>query len=189
MKALKMYAIFLFSMALFGTTTAAEMPPEKFGTPDNLPPPLENACDMTSGAAKGLCTAYCEAMDCDSDNPNANGKACARVGQRFEKLTGKVPPCERICPCWEESALENVTAENQLGFNSCPGIGLMDVIQNSAPAPGVEGGFAADPQGLTGQPACFTRDHPPFSLSVSEDEAQYCADQILKRCTEIGSSY
>jgi hypothetical protein len=50
-------------------------------------------CDGTAGAAYGLCTAYCEAMDCESDNPQASEIACERVYSNYSKITGGVPPC------------------------------------------------------------------------------------------------
>lgn len=50
-------------------------------------------CDGTSGAAYGLCVAYCEAMDCDSDNPQASETACERVYSNYQKITGSAPPC------------------------------------------------------------------------------------------------
>lgn len=190
MKKLNMYLMLVVAMALFGIGGAAAVPPEQFGTPDGLPPPMEDICDMESGAAHGLCIAYCEAMDCDSDDPNANKRACKRVHANFEKLTGKIPPCERICPCWERDDLKNVTSENQLPFNSCPGIAIPDLIQNDAFAPGVEGGFGADPIGtFLGQPACFTRDLPPFTLIITGEEADFCAEHISDRCAAIGSPY
>ena len=34
-------------------------------TPDGQTPATETACELESGAAFGLCNAYCEAMDCD----------------------------------------------------------------------------------------------------------------------------
>lgn len=186
----KHYAYSILVVVLSAATGAAAQPttPEQFGTPDNLPPPMEDICDMTTGAANGLCVAYCEAMDCDSDYPNAGHKACTKVSDNFIKLTGEIPPCDRVCPCWEEDALENVTAANQSQFSSCPGIDIPYLIQNSEISNGVEGGFAADPAGeVFGDPVCLTRDLSPFILIVDEAQAQYCADQISDRCAAIGT--
>jgi len=44
-------------------------------TPDGQTPAEETVCDHESGAAFGLCNAYCEAMDCDSANPQASATA------------------------------------------------------------------------------------------------------------------
>jgi hypothetical protein len=47
-----------------------------------------------TGAAFGLCTAYCEGLDCDGDAPPASGNACERLQRNFEKITGGLPlPC------------------------------------------------------------------------------------------------
>ena len=120
-------------------------PRRKFGTPDNLPPALEDICDMTTGAANGLCVAYCEAMDCDSEDPNASAKACTKIEQKYTAITGEILPCIRTCPCWEPSELNSVTAENELSFASCANNSnaVLAVIQNDGSTPGVEGGFAS----------------------------------------------
>jgi hypothetical protein len=67
------------------------------GTPDGMPPPEESACKGLEGATHGLCTAYCGAMDCDSDAPRASEQACDLAATRFERITGGVMPCS--CPC------------------------------------------------------------------------------------------
>ena len=61
-------------------------------TPDGETPAEEHVCDGYSGAAFGLCNAYCEAMDCD-DDPNADQEACDKVQDKFESRTGKDIPC------------------------------------------------------------------------------------------------
>lgn len=66
-------------------------------TPDGEPPAVETVCDGQSGAAFGLCNAYCEAMDCDSAEPQASENACNKVFNKFEQLTGEVPPCDAFC--------------------------------------------------------------------------------------------
>ena len=71
--------------------------PATLGTPDGVPPSGETICNGLVGAAHGLCTAFCEAMDCDSAAPQASAKACAKVGDNFMKITGQTPPCD--CPC------------------------------------------------------------------------------------------
>ena len=71
-------------------------------TPDGSPPSQETVCDGQTGAAYGLCTAYCEAMDCDSDAPQASQTACDKVGAKFLRITGQAPPCDApACPCVE----------------------------------------------------------------------------------------
>ncbi len=63
-------------------------------TPDGATPAEETVCDSLEGAAFGLCNAYCEAMDCDGNDPQASEKACSKVLDKFEKQTGdEMPPC------------------------------------------------------------------------------------------------
>jgi hypothetical protein len=69
-------------------------------TPDGQPPSQETVCDAETGAAYGLCNAYCEAMDCDSDAPAASATACGKVRSKFQNITGHDLPCEKVvCPC------------------------------------------------------------------------------------------
>ena len=56
----------------------------------------ETVCDDAgiSGAPWGLCNAYCEAMDCDSDTPKASLEACSKTAMKYEeKTSGSVLPC------------------------------------------------------------------------------------------------
>ena len=68
-------------------------------TPDGQPPSEETVCDSQTGAAFGLCNAYCEAMDCDSPAPQASATACSRVQENFLRITGQPLPCDVPCPC------------------------------------------------------------------------------------------
>ena len=56
----------------------------------------DSACAIAGllGEEFGLCNAYCEAMDCDADNPQASAKACEKVKAKFETLAfDPVLPC------------------------------------------------------------------------------------------------
>ncbi len=76
-----------------------------------------DACDGETGAAWGLCNAYCEAMDCDGD-PQASANACLRIFDRFEQVTGRIPPCEvPHCPCLDMP--EWATILNSPTLNYC----------------------------------------------------------------------
>ena len=75
-------------------------------TPDGNTPAEESVCDGEVGALFGLCNAYCEAMDCDSDDSHASDQACGRVLAHFEKKSGgRPPPCTVECPCFSEDSL------------------------------------------------------------------------------------
>lgn len=85
--------ILAFTFLVFGAGSAFAK------TPDGKPPSQETVCDRESGAAYGLCTAYCEAMDCDDPNKRASDAGCAAVRRNFEKKTGRPIPCAMTCPC------------------------------------------------------------------------------------------
>ena len=64
-------------------------------TPDGQTPAEEAVCEAAElgGALKGLCNAYCEAMDCDA-YPNANINACESVHGKFLDKSGGIElPC------------------------------------------------------------------------------------------------
>ena len=86
----KLLALIVFSLLLsFGVTAYSQ-------TPDDMTPAEESICDGLSGAAFGLCNAYCEALDCDSiEGYEQHPNACDKVLVNFMKKTdGMEPPCE-----------------------------------------------------------------------------------------------
>ena len=65
------------------------------GTADGQTPADETVCEdaVLGGSLKGLCIAYCEAMDCDAD-ASADMAACNAAYDRFlQKSGGLEPPC------------------------------------------------------------------------------------------------
>jgi len=98
----------LFALTLLTLSAGAA---RALGTPDGQPPSVETICDNLTGAAYGLCTAYCEAMDCESPDPHASDIACSRVGDHFQRITGSVPPCvvpPTECPCLGDAIFASV---------------------------------------------------------------------------------
>ncbi len=94
-------------------------------TPDGQTPAEETACDNETGAAFGLCNAYCEAMDCDSESPQASETACTKVRDKFQQITGHDLPCEAppaTCPCLSDG-----------NFRKCLGTG--QCLQPQRPEP------------------------------------------------------
>ncbi len=80
---------FLLCFLMLGAPGAAVS-----GTPDGMTPAEETVCDALSGARWGLCNAYCEAMDCDSDAARASEKACTRVLENYRRHASQSdPPC------------------------------------------------------------------------------------------------
>jgi len=53
----------------------------------------DNPCNEFRGAAFGLCSAFCNAMQCGDSNRQASNKACEKVENQFRRVTGKQPPC------------------------------------------------------------------------------------------------
>ena len=75
----------------------------------SMPVLAQDACEGQTGAAFGLCNAYCEAMDCDSDDPQASDQACVHVLDNFVKLTGtEIPPCSGGLPQQGESCVDSI---------------------------------------------------------------------------------
>ncbi len=83
----KIIILLFVSILVFAVTAYAK-------TPDGMTPAEETVCDGEVGAAYGLCNAYCEALDCDSDETVANEKACQKLSDRFIEITGRNLPCE-----------------------------------------------------------------------------------------------
>lgn len=106
--------------------------PALASTPDGQTPSQETVCDDQSGAAYGLCTAYCEAMDCDSPAPHASATACSRVGSKFLQFTGNPVPCDVSCPCTEELPLFAAFVAGTEEIDSCvSGNGMTNVGNDS----------------------------------------------------------
>lgn len=106
---LKISLAVILCLGLAGVATAQ--------TPDGETPADEGVCDGEKGAAFGLCNAYCEAMDCDSDNPNANQKACDKVKANYERITGGSLPCDLFCPCFTAEELLALGPVSECGEN------------------------------------------------------------------------
>jgi hypothetical protein len=68
------------------------------GTRDQQPPAQEQVCDDAGlyGAAYGICIAFCEANDCDSQE-TPDSKACSALRVNYTKQTGEIfLPCETV---------------------------------------------------------------------------------------------
>jgi len=94
-------------------------------TADGQTPSSESICDNFSGRAQGLCSAYCEAMDCDSDLPHATPEACERVALQFQGAAGGALP---LCVDMDQDGITNA-------LDNCPALANGD--QADADADGV----------------------------------------------------
>jgi hypothetical protein len=128
-------------------------------------------CDGESGAAYGLCNAYCEAMDCDSDNAQASATACTKVKDKFTNITGRTSlPCEgSVCPCNVPGTLFGDYVAGNITITSCQkGTSTRFTgIQLNAFA------VAAYTDGITGTWTCI----PPSTL-ISEEEGMRCIELL-----------
>ena len=74
----------------------------------------ESACTDAglAGNAWGVCTAYCEELDCDGASPLASPTTCTRLDRVFERLTvGALLPCEDDDGDGVLDALDNCPAD------------------------------------------------------------------------------
>lgn len=88
--------------------------------PNDQTPEQQSICASETGAAKGLCNAYCEAMDCDLGSmSNASPLACAKVKENYVKAkgAGALLPCE--CPA---ACAQGVQSLINAALNSTYGI-------------------------------------------------------------------
>lgn len=172
-------------VAVGGSSAAqGDAPPfeqgHSLGTPDGLPPSSEDVCD--GDPAFGLCNAFCEAMDCDSANPNASQKACDRVQANYERQTGSPPPC--LCPCiggiagWAEALDGDAVACQDLPTGDGAFVGLF--LANGL-VPGSQSLFINPDIGFCG----FAFGTGDF-LTISFDEAENCNNLVRQKAAAAG---
>lgn len=128
-----------------------------------------------AGVAFGLCTAWCETLDCDE--AGRSGRACPRVGSVYERLVGARPPCER--PDADGDGVEDdldlcpdVPDPDQLDSD---GDGLGDACDN-CPAeanPGQEDEFGEAGVGDACDCPCFTAADAASLVADLRDPAVY----------------
>ena len=84
-------------------------------TSDGETPAMESVCDDETGTLKGLCNAYCEAMDCHLDEAiHAAQAACDRVLANYRKKSGDLDP-----PCLNAGCAATAAAHANAGYESC----------------------------------------------------------------------
>ncbi len=155
-------------------------------TPDFLTPSVETVCDDFSGAAFGLCNAYCEAMDCHLDNPQASATACAKVLGKFQSKTGGAnPPCESTCPCSNNGEFDQlVNGGNTVlscGQNSSGSVNVVSVN----PIGGIV--IGAVDAGPPLQCGVFS-DTTFFATEIDQEQFDNCAALLLEVATAQGVS-
>jgi hypothetical protein len=155
-------------------------PSSTLGTPDGVPPSGETVCNGLIGAAHGLCTAYCEAMDCDSGSPQASQKACDKVGANFLKITGQAPPCD--CPCVGQypGFIEALNGP-LLSCSAFSGFPFGDTVIVFTPS-----GFAPIATFSAGFTTCGNLGVGGGPLFITEAQARACANLIEQKAAAAG---
>jgi hypothetical protein len=154
-------------------------------TPDGSPPSEETVCDGQTGAAYGLCTAFCEAMDCDSDDPQASQTACDKVGEKFLTITGQAPPCvAHACPCVDGVPGFIEALNGEFGLTSCqeqvfPGFELVRLTTG-------DGRFPSSQTSVTGLDACGFFPGGESLVFIPESEAAACIALIREKAAAAG---
>jgi len=109
-----------------------------------------------SGAAWGLCNAYCEAMDCDGAASNASPNACQKVLKNFrKKAQGNDPPCMVV----EADADRDAVTDD---LDNC-----LDTPNGSALGSCTTGPLAGEP--CDGDEACSTAEAAGHCSMAQED--------------------
>jgi hypothetical protein len=149
-------------------------------TPDGETPAEETVCDTETGAAYGLCNAYCEAMDCETDNPSASATACSRVQDKFQQITGRDLPCEVPsvnCPCADPSVSTAFSdaLDGDLPITSCQNT-LGGTILNN---------FDVYAINFIGGPECGRTNGGQF-LPISFEQLQVCSTLLQQAAAVQG---
>jgi len=180
---MKTHLTLAFSLLLIGTGAALAQ------TPDGETPAEETVCDNETGAAFGLCNAYCEAMDCESDDPQASEAACGKVRDKFMQITGRDLPCEAppaTCPCLSIPMFQRVLEQD--GELMCgsfdPNVGVGLQVASSGTVFILSAGIPSDP--VT---QCSIYDDffgRATSLTITGQEAAACEQLFRDRIASLG---
>lgn len=156
------------------------------GTPDWMTPAEETICDGETGAAYGLCNAYCEAMDCDSPNAQASATACTKVKDKFANITGRPflpcetcppPPPGTTCPCADQFSDFNLVLNTPA--YQCLGFGVVAIKYTGA---GNIGATCVFQEPLGG--GCIVDSFGGEQvLSITPEEGSACVQLISDSCT------
>ena len=148
-------------------------------TPDGETPADETVCDSETGAAYGLCNAYCEAMDCESDEPAASETACTKVRSKFQNITGRDLPCEAVaatCPCADLPGW-NVVFDGVVSECADGGSSFVMVSGNGSIT------AAVDPSLPSGGICTVSPPVPPTVLNITPAQAEACVTLLRRSCT------
>lgn len=191
---MKMYtsAIFAACCSLFSPLILAQ-------TADGQTPAQESICDGLPGAQKGLCNAYCEAMDCNlGADASAPPKACDKLRGNLQKITGNENasfPCDcpEACVKLINNYVTNINATpticqyypslNENGFN------FVDYYAVTATNPNIEYNRIFISRNSAGEAACVAYDTirqvPSVNINLRPDQVNVCQArmrQLVNSC-------
>ena len=144
------------------------------GTPDDMPPAEETVCGAESAPGRGLCVAYCEAMDCDSD-PNANQNACDNVKSKWQDKTGGTDlPCEMSCPCNDIPGYAALSSGAEPLLSCVEEEGLFISVESADDTAGVH----------LGVHVCFFSLGAGAALPLTPEEEDACFAQLVNQAAD-----
>jgi hypothetical protein len=126
-----------------------------------------------AGAALGLCTAYCEALDCAAD---PTGAGCSQLAARFAAATGGViPPCRDLDLDGVEDAVDNCPFDANPDQLDADADGPGDACDNCAAVPNADQAdtFGAAGVGDACDCPCFTSVAVTSLVLTLQDTATY----------------
>jgi len=156
-------------------------------TPDGTTPANEGVCDVVQGGSPGLyglCVAYCEAQDLDTEaKAPPSLKILANYRKRMRAGDPDMPCVQKPCDCWSSAELESITAD---GVASCGRYtnpqGYLITISLANNGPKNYASVNDDP--LNPNPTCTFVDTnvEPFisrQFNITPENAKTCISQIV----------
>lgn len=129
-----------------------------------------------SGAAWGVCKAYCEELDCDGESPLASPSACAKLDASFARQTnGALLPCDDDDGDGVADALDNCPADPNGEQADGDLDGLGDACDNcpSVANPGQEDTFGSPALGDACDCPCFATTDVTSLILTLQDPLTY----------------
>src|SRR5262249_54145552 len=138
-------------------------------------PAVAMDCAQERGVAKGLCVAYCEALDCEAATPPASAQACAAVRQQWGQHTGRATfPCE-VDSCDQPGGACRVFVTSQAFTGSLGGLGGAEAACQAA----------ADRRGLGGRWKAWLSALEPALTRLRQATVPY----VLVDGTQVAASF
>ena len=148
-----------------------------------------DVCEGVQHKVLRACTAYCEKLDCDGD-PDAPVKKCFKVADRYQRLTGELPPC--VCPCGFEPSLlvqSQFWEPSQVECTELSGSGVLTLTDGQSTVQTLPG-YAADPDLFTCSAFLFDGfiGFDIFPTAASETQIATCNWRIREAAALLGAT-